>query len=290
MKNSFVLILVFLAVQALAQSCDETNSTDPALSNLLPSQFIVGNVETSSKVSLCTCPTGSTVSGITCECTGANQFFDSESCICDSTYLLVDGACVLCQYPCSSCDAAGACLNCSTGHVLNADGICEAVATGVSGVTLHNSAVYECASGGCSSCTFGGPCASCADVYYLNGTECASCENVGTNCKTCTAEAGCTTCYKGYYLSGTDCEPCPANCLDCDGSVCTACEDGYYASGNTCTTCTDKYCTSCPSDVCSACRNGYTLIVDECVQCLVGCTICSGANISVCYGCAEGYY
>lgn len=68
-------------------------------------------------------------------------------------------------------------------------------------------------------------CISCIDDYYIDGTECKSCD---ISCNKCSSLTNCTECNYGYYLDGESCIACPHPCKHCeDGSGrCIDCVDG----------------------------------------------------------------
>lgn len=160
----------------------------------------------------------------------------SNSCVCKSGFLMVNGSCVACGTGCQTCDPTTKCISCALGGYAN----------------------------GTASC-------SCSPGTYLTDAydgllQCMPCNQ---NCAQCQISASiCTRCQNGFSTANNTCV-CPlgkyptsdnANCLNCmigclqctNISTCTGCSKGYILSVGTCLL-------NCPVST----FNGG----DQCIQC-----------------------
>ena len=182
----------------------------------------------------------------------------------------------------------------------------------------------------CSSCT--GPtdfnCSSCNDGYYLNNSQCLTCNS---NCQTCLTSDYCLSCVSPLFLINTatswicetrcpygyypdtsmTCQPCDKSCATCNGPhyyQCTGCNSEYYLSYNECHSCS-SLCNTCENryNNCTSCFSGYYLynnncllncpigyysrvLGNMCLQCDSSCLTCTASDTSSCTSCASGEF
>ncbi|KAL4489343.1 hypothetical protein ABPG72_018998 [Tetrahymena utriculariae] len=253
-------------------------------------------------------------------CKECNNPNDSSSCIsCIDGYYLMNGQCLLCQSPCTTCqNDAKNCLSCIKYYKLITDT-----------QTSYCSPVCDIS---CQTCTAPNnfrQCTSCIEGYYLFQNSCLSCnfpcqscQGTSTNCLSCvqwhnfdptnntcklicpiectscfdsSSKTICQGCVDGYYLIDGVCKQCQFPCKNCLNSFnCLSCQDNYtfYEQNQTCNPVCHSTCKSCSfpikSNACIECNDGYFLSKKRCIPCSSSCATCdiTGNN---CLTCADGY-
>ena len=141
---------------------------------------------------------------------------DDPCTLCESGYLAIDGVCMPCSHPCSSCiNYLDYCTSCIKGY-----GIDD----------------YKCVPRCLENClTCDDPCTSCLDGFMLFNQVCEPCS---LDCRTCNgAPDMCTSCKAWKKLVNGKCvENCIENCVDCS-YPCRACKDTYELFEGSCMMC-----------------------------------------------------
>lgn len=141
---------------------------------------------------------------------------------CNKKSTLINGECLPCQSPCTSCDQSpNRCLSCTS------EG-------------MFNSATFACNKlcldkKGCSKCDINtGKCLVCEDGYEFRSNECVPKSCSLSNCVLCTNDGKiCKACLPGYTFTAGICFVCNTGC--------TICPSGYQLTNGTCSSIVKKY-------------------------------------------------
>jgi cysteine-rich repeat protein len=107
----------------------------------------------------------------------------------------------------------------------------------------------------------------------LNGTACASCDQLWANCSQCD-NTTCTACLPGYTLNTTDCFLCGeawSDCDTCNGTACLTCGWPYVLNATFCSPDCSLVgnCTTCEvlsgQLLCLSCSYALSLMDNACV-------------------------
>ena len=212
--------------------------------------------------------------------------------LCNQSYVLTDTGCAPCLEGCQVCSAnqLTACIQCSSGWMMNTDSICVKSSDCPAGCT-------SCTTFGCLDCDTGmflnqdfmcqyycmPPCASCSST---NPTQCTACllgyTLKETECVldvTCNDNEACPTCPFGYYIEthnvpvklNQTCDVCKSasNCARCtlaDTSICISCNPTMFLNGTICSSCSEG-CLACANEnQCLYCNYGYLPIQSGSLQ------------------------
>ena len=147
--------------------------------------------------------------------------------MCPKGYYKNLGTCLLCAFPCSSCEIADYnCTACQSNYILNNfDCIAECPTFTYLNVSTCSNCIYPCltciSADSCLTCatnktnqTFliNNKClTSCPQGYYAEISS-LTCKNCSYPCSTCISDIACLTCSFGYLNSQTStCGLCDAN-------------------------------------------------------------------------------
>ncbi|ELP92662.1 protein serine/threonine kinase, putative [Entamoeba invadens IP1] len=227
------------------------------------------------------CEQGSVVIGGICsDCPLHCELCDwNRNCfVCSSSFILMNGRCLLPNEVNCSSTANGHCIQCISGKSLDSQSVCSTIPLD-----------------GCAA-VFNSRCVLCdSDLQFgyneMTGEVMCSSEAKISSCKVMGA-SGCIRCDDGFYVSGKKCERCDANCRTCGNSPsqCVGCYSGMTLNENT-MTCVglgelaEKCETFFPSNGCAFCKSGYywkdrdcNKCAFECLQCIKNSTFCTECN------------
>ena len=189
-------------------------------------------------------------------CSGPNS---NQCSTCNPGYFLQGTTCAACHLACSVCTGAldSQCSACKTNYYLQPE---------PSDTTCLD---------------------SCPSIRYWPDPATNTCEECHSFCSECSGPNSneCSSCSSGYFLQGAStCIACHPACSVCTGSLdsqCSACKTNYYLQPSPSeTTCLD----SCP--------DGYWPddLTNKCQTCHASCSICTGAENTVCTACKSGFF
>jgi hypothetical protein len=212
--------------------------------------------------------------------------------------------CLICTTAhCKRCSAVNACIECKTGFYLLGSGVpASCVSCGEGYYRTSPSSINSCSAcpTNCRACDTVGVCISCAPEYYLEGTNCVTCNDPGKMrsvdankkyiCESCVAGCSSNKCKSTTYCE--ECAECDSFALALeDRSVCVLCPAGSIGPNNICyceTECTPN-CYICSNwNTCETCVTGYYKNCEKkCSKCSNNCLECT--EFAECSVCSAGY-
>ncbi|KAL4460055.1 hypothetical protein ABPG73_001733 [Tetrahymena malaccensis] len=218
-------------------------------------------------------------------------------CICNTSYININGQCEKCPLNCHQCLTQTYCQICNEGYYVDKSGVCVLNFTKNTQllekniIQLHNSQLYDnrmnnsktkvrlttSCSQFCTSCTSPTNCTACQSGFYLsNQQSCISNCFAASNCpclnKTYSCDQsgnGAAQCQSGQYVDHNgQSYPCPSNCnMLKPGITCTICGSGFLnILDGTCissSSCTAPFIANNSNQSCS-CRPNSTLQGSAC--------------------------
>ena len=189
--------------------------------------------------------------------------------VCNPSYYLYAGNCIICPDNCYECSSETVCINCQSGFYVDSNSLCSL-----------------CPSL-CLTCSDYSTCTSCKSGYYIVSGRCVLI--CPSNCVTC-SETQCFQCDVGYFLSSiSTCSQCSSYCESCiSSSECLVCTNGFTLVNSMCLLICSSNCLTCSSSSnCLTCATGYFLSGGSCYSCPLECATCS--SLSTCLTCISGY-
>ena len=207
------------------------------------------------------CPIGCGLcsSDVSCStCTDGHLLRDGQCVVgCVEGKFLKNGACLVCDKTCTTCNSDSACISCASGLNLNSSNQC----------------VQECGVG-----------------FYEDNGKCSLC---GTNCADCNkpGDDNCTLCKDGFNQQGSRCVASCSSGFFALNRVCTACSSGCggCSDANTCSKCSTGYLSGAKC-VAECQKNEYVdPAANACRPCDAICSSCDGPTTKGCKSCSDGY-
>ena len=259
----------------------------------------------------CVCPTGQVNDIFTNQCTFCNtvgRAITNNVCGCSITYYPTINSCLPCISNSQYSSTQGRCI-CNTGYVLS-NGACVVSQNCPSGST-YSPALLRCVCAASNQYVIDGYCQVCQINSAFNGTACACNTNYilqngicAQQCVNATWVGNTCVCWAGYFIIQGVCRQCDPNSAYSNIQLTCVCNAGYYGTWQSCSLCNSncKTCSGPSASECLTCQIGnpssgsctntcaarqYQDANRVCQSCTAHCLICFSRT--TCDSCETGY-